>query len=54
MKWPHWLVGASPFHYVTLVPSQAPNWGATSVFAALGVLLAAGALEGFERIDLRT
>jgi ABC-2 type transport system permease protein len=53
LKWPHWLVGASPFHYVTLVPSQAPNWGATLVFVGAGTLLAVVALLGFERIDLR-
>ncbi len=52
MHWPRLIVEASLYHYVRLVPAEAPNWRATVVFAVLGAAAFAGGLSRFRRADL--
>ncbi len=52
LRWPKWLLDVSPFHFLHLVPSEAPNWGATMWFFVIGAALTTVASIGFARGDL--
>jgi ABC-2 type transport system permease protein len=52
LHWPTWLLDVSPFHFLHLVPSQGPNWGATTMFLLIGSALTTVASIGFARGDL--
>ena len=52
LHWPTWLLDVSPFHFLHLVPSEAPNWGATTMFFLIGAALTTVASIGFARGDL--
>jgi ABC-2 type transport system permease protein len=49
---PDWLVDATPFAHVGLVPTQAFRLGAAAVMVAIGAAGAAGAMAVFRRRDL--
>jgi ABC-2 type transport system permease protein len=49
---PDWLVDATPFAHVGLVPTQSFRLGAAAVMVAIGAAGAAGALALFRRRDL--
>ena len=49
---PHWLVNATPFAHIGLVPAGSLRWGAAGVMLAIGLLAGIGALELFARRDL--
>ena len=47
-----WLVNATPFAHIGLVPAGSLRWGAAGVMLAIGLLAGTGALELFARRDL--
>jgi ABC-2 type transport system permease protein len=49
---PRWLVNATPFAHIGLVPAGSVRWGAAGVMLAIGLLAGTGALELFARRDL--
>lgn len=49
---PHWLVNATPFAHIGLVPAGSLRWVAAGVMLAIGLLAGIGALELFARRDL--
>jgi ABC-2 type transport system permease protein len=49
---PDWLVDATPFAHVGLVPTQSFRLGAAAVMVAIGAAAAAGAMALFRRRDL--
>jgi ABC-2 type transport system permease protein len=49
---PHWLVNATPFAHVGLVPAGSLRWGSAGVMLAIGLLAGVAAVELFTRRDL--
>jgi ABC-2 type transport system permease protein len=49
---PHWLVEATPFAHIGLVPAQDFRPGAAATMLAIGLACALAALEAFRRRDL--
>ena len=49
---PKWLVDATPFAHVGLVPAAAFRPGPAAIMVAIGVVTAVAALAAFERRDL--
>jgi len=52
LHWPNALVDLSPFHYLALVPSAPPDWGAPSVFLVAGLAAAVLGVARFARRDI--
>lgn len=52
MRFPGWLQGLSPFHYLALVPAQDFEWGGFLGVLVVAVLGGWGALELFGRRDV--
>ena len=51
-RWPSWLIDASPFHFIHLVPFDGANWASMMVFAALALASAGVGLLRFSRADV--
>jgi ABC-2 type transport system permease protein len=49
---PHWLLDATPFAHVALIPAQAFRAGAAATLVAIGVTTALAAVFAFRRRDL--
>ncbi len=52
LAWPSWLLDASPFFHLHLVPTVATNWGATFVLSAIGLVLGTAGYGVFTRRDV--
>jgi ABC-2 type transport system permease protein len=52
LNWPHWIIDLSPYHYLSLVPAVAPDWGAALVFLGAGLVAGALGVAGFTRRDI--
>ena len=54
LAWPAWIVALTPFHYLTLVPAQPWDWGASVVFVVIGLATGSLGLFAFARRDIPT
>jgi ABC-2 type transport system permease protein len=52
MRWPQWLLDASPFYHLHLVPVATTNWGATLVLTVLGLVAGTLGFAVFARRDV--
>ena len=52
LHWPTWLVQASPFHYLRIVPVEPANWPAVGAFVVIGAIAAAAAFARFATADV--
>jgi len=52
LHWPTWLVQASPFHYLRIVPVESANWLAVGAFVVIGALAAGAAFVRFATADI--